>query len=207
MEEGLESTEVQEEKFKKDLKDVEVPRMIRECNNLLARTKDEKFGTMETNILEACNELENMEAEVQLIQQRAKDLNEYQEFLEVNTTDFVQAVELLETWRATKNLWHGLKNWIALSEKWVATKFSDIDVNEIQPIVDQYAKLVSVTNLDPLFSSSPVAKSLTEKVDTIQSTMPVVTSLRDNMMMKRHFDEIDEIIGQVLKRDDPDFTL
>ena len=88
-----------------------------------------------------------------------------------------------------------MRDWIELSDKWTATQFADIDVGNIQPIVDKYARLVSLTSLDPVFKESPVTKLLADKVDTIKSTMPVVTSLRDEHLTKDHWQEIYGIIG------------
>lgn len=64
MEQGLDDSEVHEMKFKKDLTDHEVPRLKRECQGLMDRIADGKFKTLETKMEDACEELEQMEEEV-----------------------------------------------------------------------------------------------------------------------------------------------
>ena len=54
MEEGLESGEVDELKFKKELLDVEIPKINKDCDALSKAISEEIFEKVDTNMDEAC---------------------------------------------------------------------------------------------------------------------------------------------------------
>lgn len=104
-------------------------------------------------------------------------------------------MDLVQNWKAVRNLWVGLRDWLALMQGWVKTQFKNIEVTKMQPIVDKNSKLVTEINLDPELKDCDVAQKFTEKVETIKSTMPIVTSLTDEHMVDRHYQEVNTIVG------------
>jgi len=184
-----------------------VPRLRRECKAIDKEVQNDKFKTLETDMTEACNQLEEMKADVDNVIKRAKDLNNFQEYLETAQTDFTVTQDLLASWKSTRNMWCGLRDWIDLCEGWVKTQFLEIDVAVMQPLLDKYSKQATEVSLDADLKDTDVSALFSEKVNTIKSTMPIVTSLRDPHMKTAHFNDVNKIVGRTIDLEAPDFNL
>ncbi len=77
MEEGLENGEVEELKFKKELIDVELPKIGREAAAVAKQLEDERFADPKTDMEEAATLLDQLGKSVEALKERGKALNYY----------------------------------------------------------------------------------------------------------------------------------
>ena len=66
------------------------------------------------------------------MKERGKQLNVYQKYLELEETPFESVNDVYSDWNLKFKLWKGLDEWIYLARDWVNTKFTAIDVEDIQ---------------------------------------------------------------------------
>lgn len=141
MEEGLEAGEVEELRFKKELIDIEIPKLNKLSQAIINQLKDKMFADPETQIMEAVEKLEKVGKEVADMKVKAQKLNQYQKYLELEETPFESVSDTFYDWDLKYKLWRGLQQWIDLSKEWINTKFNQIQVEEIQKQVDAYDKM------------------------------------------------------------------
>jgi len=139
------------------------------------------------------------------MKRRGKEINEHQVFFELPETIFESIDELKAEWQLKYDLWSGLNEWLALKDAWVAIKFKEIGVEEIQKAVEKFDKLSNKCALN--LKENPVTQIFRDKVEEIKSTMPVVTFLRDETLEEKHWLKIFEAIGRELDLEDDSFTL
>ena len=121
--------------------------------------------------------LEEIGVSANLMKERGKQLNTYQKYLELEDTPFESVNDVFNDWNLKYKLWKGLEEWIELSASWVGQKFSSIDVESIQKLVDKYDKSSSVCAIN--MKENKVTAIFKEKVGVLKSTMPVVSYLRN----------------------------
>ncbi len=131
MEDGLESGEVEELKFKKQLLEQEIPKLNKQASILMEALADPCFADETTPIADAVKKLENIGESANLMKERGKQLNIYQKYLELEDTPFESVNDVFNDWNLKYKLWKGMEEWIALSQEWVGTKFNSIDVENI----------------------------------------------------------------------------
>lgn len=89
------------------------------------------FADTKTLNSDAVKKLEEIGAQVTLMKERGKQLNEYQKFLELEDTPFEAVNDSFNDWSLKLKLWKGIEDWNQLSRDWVRTKFNKIDVESI----------------------------------------------------------------------------
>lgn len=85
------------------------------------------------------------------------------------------------------------------------TKFSDIDVEDIQTNVDKYDKAATMCGL--AMKENPMCAIFKDMVQELKSTIPVVTALRAPELKPNHWEEIYSVIGMKLDLENDQFTL
>jgi hypothetical protein len=130
LEEALETGEANEGRFKKEL-ETEIPLVNREAEVLAIKLDDSKLANVETMITEACEILNNLKDEAEKLKDKARTLNAQERFLDQPETQFESIENVYMTFTLKNKLWNGMREYIALSENWMITKFTEIDVDGI----------------------------------------------------------------------------
>lgn len=99
--------------------------------------------------------------------------------MELEETPFESVNDAFSDWNLKHKLWKGLDEWIYLSRDWINTKFTAIDVEDIQKQVDKFDKSSMVCAIN--MKENPVTQIFKEKVEVLKSTMPVVSYLRSDL--------------------------
>ena len=77
-----------------------------------------------------------------------------------------------------KDLWHSLKNWGDLVEKWNKMSFNIIDVQQISEVSEKYSKTVSKCELTFTdVEDASAVRTLKKMVFKFKETMPIVVAL------------------------------
>ena len=77
MEEGLEAGEGYEIKFKKELLEIEIPTLGRECAAMTKTLEEAKFADPNSDVDYTCREIEKIGLKVAQIKERGKELNRF----------------------------------------------------------------------------------------------------------------------------------
>ena len=175
MEEGLENGEVEELKFKKELIDVELPKINKEAAAVAKQLEDERFSDPKTDMEEAANLLDQLGKSVESLKERGKALNRYQDTLDLEQTPFESVDNVKIEWNLLHKLWKGMVEWREFAQTQIHTKFKDIEVETITKTVEKYdkASMMCAVNL----KENPVTEIFKNKVEELKCTIPVVTYL------------------------------
>jgi hypothetical protein len=99
MVEAFESSQQYKLSFKKELVEVEIPKVKRKIDELRAQLASEGvFESEETPVEHAVISLDLIGEHVKKVKERGLQLNSYQKFLDVEETAFVGANEIFEDW-------------------------------------------------------------------------------------------------------------
>ncbi len=69
------------------------------------------FADVKTSNADAVKKLEEIGAQVTLMKERGKQLNEYQKFLELEDTPFEAVNDSYNDWALKLKLWKGIEDW------------------------------------------------------------------------------------------------
>ena len=96
-------------------------------------------------------------------------------------------------------LWQSLDEWSKLVEEWTTTIFDVLNVQTLQKNVNRFTQTVYM--LDKGLPHNEVVPQLKEKVLDFKQGMPVITSLRNPSLRRRHWEEIEKLIQKSIARD------
>ena len=89
------------------------------------------LSKQDTDIETACNYLDELQLQVEELKSTGKKINKQQKFLEIAESHFDSIEDTYLDFTLKHKLWHGLKDWIIMSEKWLQTQFNNIDSETI----------------------------------------------------------------------------
>lgn len=101
-------------------------------------------------------------------------------------------------------LWHSQEEWTKLVEEWTNTSFDALSVETLQKNVNRYSQTVFM--LEKGLPHNEVVPRLKEKVMDFKQGMPVISSLRNQFLRPRHWQQIERLIGKAIAKD-KSFTL
>ncbi|XP_069117336.1 dynein axonemal heavy chain 6-like isoform X3 [Argopecten irradians] len=101
-------------------------------------------------------------------------------------------------------LWQSQEEWTKLVEEWTATVFDSLNVQTLQKNVNRFTQTVYM--LDKGLPHNEVVPRLKEKVLDFKQGMPVITSLRNPSLRRRHWENIERLIQKSIAKDKA-FTL
>ena len=79
-----------------------------------------------------------------------------------------------------------------MSNSWLKTSFSEIDVDVLINKVDNCFKMASLSLIN--LKGNKAAQAFKDRVETLKSTLPVVSYLRNEALEDKHWVEITKII-------------
>ena len=101
-------------------------------------------------------------------------------------------------------MWEGEKEFNTYLTTWATTNFEEIDVTSMEDKVQRFSKLCF--KLDRNLPRNKKVPAFSDAVNDYKNLLPVIQALRNPSMKPRHWDKVQELIGQPIIRDES-FTL
>ena len=144
----------------------------------------------------------NLKAQAETIKAQQKLFNKHDANSSGEVARFEELRDVVDDIQLKKRLWDSLREFGALTTQWTATKFEELDADEMTDIVGQYNK--TVMNAERSLPSNNVVVQLSQMVSTFKNTVPIITDLSNKNLKDRHWGKIEGVIGNPVPRDDPE---
>lgn len=149
-----------------------------------------KIRKIEENLLELQETIQRINVEEDLLGWDKTPFETYQE-----------STDLLEPYR---KLWETVSNFQTVYGKWMNGQFTDLVAEEVEESVSTMwrtvFKLIKIFNDQHI--PKKVAESVKNKLDKFKTYLPLITILRNPGLRQRHWDIMEEIVGQSILPDD-----
>uniref|UniRef100_A0A7S0KGL4 Dynein-1, subspecies f n=1 Tax=Micromonas pusilla TaxID=38833 RepID=A0A7S0KGL4_MICPS len=148
--------------------------------------------------------VEDLTSKVEAQQAEAKRIVKIQETFKVEPTEFESLKAVAEDVALKRSMWVSDKEFDGLVVTWAESVFDQIDVASMEEKVQKMGKLC--VKLERGLQPNSVVPAFKAKVDAYKQLLPVISALGNDALLMRHWDKIQEIIGQPIVRDET-FTL
>lgn len=111
-----------------------IPRLEDDSKVFLEFIKNNRFHSIESEMFGVLRELDRAEAQCKALEHKAAEYNRYQFTLDLQVTPFFNVEEARTQVNIRRALWHSLKNWGEMVEKWSKMPFKLIDVQDISDV-------------------------------------------------------------------------
>ncbi|XP_053375273.1 dynein axonemal heavy chain 6-like isoform X4 [Mercenaria mercenaria] len=198
--------------------------------DLMNQVRDPDLLHIDTNAMGALETLKFLQEEVQILSVKARSYASYQErfgsslshskkgligeeymYMNMSKRDDHSAQEIQADLSEVERdltlrrlLWQSQEEWTKLVDEWTATSFDALPVETLQKNVNRYSQTVFM--LEKGLPHNEVVPRLKEKVMDFKQGMPVITSLRNQFLRPRHWQQIERLIGKSIGKD-KSFTL
>ena len=170
------------------------------------------YGSEETASSDEINRhvtaLQTLLEDLENVTSSIENLNFEEKLLEREETTYPDLQEHGKNLQPYTQLWETAQKWIVKSEEWLQGTFAKIDPEELTEELQTMWRLMY--KLIKTFNDSPpprrMAETVKTKIDKFKKDLPVIQALGANGMRKRHWDQIEEIVGTDI-RPDEDTTL
>ncbi|XP_050512273.1 dynein axonemal heavy chain 3 isoform X2 [Diabrotica virgifera virgifera] len=160
------------------------------------KKKDPPILTME--------EMEESVGAVEIIVQRlaedkaeAEQINEEEQLLDMDPSPFMNLYKMLQVVDPYDKLWHTVYDFHKNYDLWYYGPFQGLDADEITDYTEDCWR--TLYKLSKTFSDNPGAKRIAEmvraKVEKFKQFLPVLQTICNKGLQKRHWDKISEIVG------------
>ncbi|KAL4237693.1 Dynein heavy chain 14 [Mactra antiquata] len=216
-------------KFSHDL-DTLIYQIRNKLMDLKNQVRDPDLLHIDTNAMGALETIKFLQEEVQSLSVRARSYGSYQErfgsslshskkgligeeymYMSMGKRDEHSAQEIQADLSEVERdltlrrlLWQSQEEWTKLVDEWTATSFDALPVETLQKNVNRYSQTVFM--LEKGLPHNEVVPRLKEKVMDFKQGMPVITSLRNQFLRPRHWQQIERLIGKSIGKD-KSFTL
>ena len=139
--------------------------------------------------------LREQAAEVDSLEQRVSVYLQQQAVLQLEaSTALSEELRLVKADCEVKlSLWSALHGWADVTDRWIHTPFTDIDVDDIAAQVHAYQAVHSKAKRR--LPDNPVVQRLQENIDEFADTLPVVSDLRSRHLQPHHWTQIEALLG------------
>ena len=148
--------------------------------------------------------VEDLTAKVEAQQAEAKRIVKIQETFKVEATEFESLKAVAEDVALKRSMWVSDKEFDGLVVTWAESVFDQIDLPTMEEKVQKMGKLC--VKLERSLQPNSVVPAFKAKVDAYKQLLPVINALGNDALLMRHWDKIQEIIGQPIVRNET-FTL
>lgn len=135
------------------------------------------------------------------LQERAFTFKSQQKNFKVEVTRFDALEETHAEVKMKQTLWGSLSEWDELNEEWHSVPFEDLKADALGNTVAKYVK--TVFQLEKGLPPNGVVPLLKAKVESMRDKAPVIADMRNPSLKPRHWDLIENIVGQKLVSDQP----
>lgn len=160
------------------------------------RKKDPPILTMEE--MEDCvSGVEDLVGKLQEDKQEADQINDEEQLLDFDPSLFLNLQKMLTVIDPYDRLWHTVLDFHVNYDAWYYGPFHDLNADEICDYIENTWKVLY--KLAKTFHDNPSAKRIAEmvrsKVEKFRQFLPVLQTVCNKGLQKRHWDMISEIVG------------
>jgi len=130
------------------------------------------------------------------IQETVAHLNGLQELFEMNVTEYREIKQAVDQAIALKELWDMISLVLKLFDEWKKAKWNDISVEVCEKLQDVAKNLAKdVKNMSRGAKMWPAHKGVEDTVKNMQTTLPLITDLKNPAMRERHWKQLARATG------------
>lgn len=175
-------------------------KLVRHEKLLIAfRKKDPPILTIE-EMKDCVQAVEDLVEKLQEDKQEGDQINEEEQLLDFDPSMFTNLQKMLATVEPYDKLWHTVLDFHVQYDIWYYGPFLDLDAEVISDYVENTWK--TLYKLSKTFHDNPAARRIAEmvraKVEKFKQFVPVLQTVCNKGLQKRHWDMISELVGTVI---------
>ncbi|KAG5895230.1 hypothetical protein JTB14_003447 [Gonioctena quinquepunctata] len=171
------------------------------------KKKDPPILTME-EMEDSVTMVEGLVRVLEEDKEEAEQINEEEQLLDIDPSPFMNLYRMLNIVEPYDKLWHTVLEFHENYELWYYGPFCELDADQITENVDAVWR--TLYKLAKTLSDNPGAKRIAEmvraKVEKFKQFLPVIQTICNKGLQRRHWEKISEIVGIPLNVT-PDSTL
>ncbi|XP_023310238.1 dynein heavy chain 3, axonemal [Anoplophora glabripennis] len=160
------------------------------------KKKDPAILSME-EMEENVAQVENLVAKLEEDKAEAEQINEEEQLLDIDPSPFMNLYKMLAVVEPYDKLWHNVLDFHVKYDEWYYGPFAGLDADEVTDYIDNVWR--TLYKLAKTLSDNPGAKRVAEmvraKVEKFRQFLPVLQTVCNKGLQKRHWDMISEIVG------------
>ncbi|XP_045475837.1 dynein axonemal heavy chain 3 [Harmonia axyridis] len=160
------------------------------------RKKDPAILTME-EMEENAKLVEEIVGKLQEDKREAENINEEEQLLDFDPSPFFNLHKMVNVLEPYDKLWHTVYDFHLKYDLWYYGPFLGLDAEAVSEYVENSWRVLY--KLSKMLSDNPGAKRVAEivraKVEKFRQFLPVLTTVCNKGLQKRHWDTIGEIVG------------
>ena len=141
-----------------------------------------------------------LKAKMDSLQERAALFKGYQKRFRLEVTRFSALEETHAEVKAKAGVWETAEEWESSVDTWRATLFSELNAEDLTNEVNKLNKRVFAYK--KLLPENEVVPQLQTKIEVLKDKLPVITDLKNPALMPRHWEKINELLGEDLTTED-----
>ena len=126
--------------------------------------------------------------------------NEHQKMFGLQPSRFADLEESVDGINLRLDLWEMLQATTQLTPQWNATSFYAMNIDAMTAIVTRWFKTAQRCERD--LPPNEVSTKLKNVADTYRQTLPIVTDMLNPKIQPRHWEKVEETLGQKVVRDE-----
>ena len=154
----------------------------------------------EANLEQVLAYMEGLHDRMNTLQERAAKYKAYQKQFNVEVTKFTALEETHTEIRSKKLVWESVRDWNKAHSTWETTQFESLNADEVSSTVNRMIK--QVYTLSKSLPTNEVIPTLQVQLEKMKDKLPLITDLRNPALKARHWERIDQVLGQALPHDE-----
>ncbi len=206
VERAITESETSEIKWQKELAS-QLPIVDTKADTLLEQLQQNDISDPKADVQSVVEKLQHIGLKVSDVQELSTKLQDHETFLNMEVTKFESVEILMNEFLHKEKLWNGLQGWANLTEEWITLPFLELDVPFITAKVEDYfvTALACRENLD---EENPMPGLFLGAIEEFRKMLPLLSYLRSEALSKRHWSEINKIVGtNINPKEDQTLTL
>lgn len=171
----------------------DIPKLKKSVLAVRERMDDPMLADADAPAARAVKFVREQAARMEELKSMSVKFQHYQTMLKQPVQTFETLDEVAQDLQVKLRLWESLNDWAGLTQTWREGAFASIDVEEVGRQVTNYLKVA--VRSERMLPGNAAATKLRGDVDDFKGLMPVVQDLRNRSLTKRHWDEIESILG------------
>ncbi|OUM67642.1 hypothetical protein PIROE2DRAFT_4933 [Piromyces sp. E2] len=190
-------------KAQEDLK-LKIEQTTEELDTIFEQiAKFQDFGIM-AEINEYLKQIRELEERLEKLHQTILRINFEEELFEFVKSPFKKYQQIIDRIDPYKKLWETAYEFQTKYSIWMNGKFIDINAEDVEnDVLVMYKAMVRLIKVfDNLAVPRKVAENIRNKLDKFKVHIPLLSAFRNPGMKKRHWDQIQEIVGTNVEPDE-----
>eukprot|EP01135_Chromosphaera_perkinsii_P001002 Nk52_evm16s156 gene=Nk52_evmTU16s156 len=167
---------------------------------LKGKIEDPRFMDINSYAVDSIAGLNHFRISLENISKESVTLAKYQVHFELPITTYPELNEAFESLECRELLWQSVLEWDDRVSSWQHYSLSDIDFQSMEKEIKRFYSVCD--DLSVSLPNTEVSEQLRQKIEEFHDGLPVVAALADKLLKSRHWDQIQEMCGEYLVRDD-----